>query len=86
MWKSLRIIEGYRWTHYLRSQQVKLFPISINLLIKYHTSADDSRNDIFNILTLYKIILFQHHYKEDFNKQQNMQDTLSSGCLQSPSG
>lgn len=51
-----------------------------------HMSADDSRNDIFIILTLYKIILLQHHYKDNFNKQQNMQDTFYSGCLQSPSG
>lgn len=43
-----------------------------------HTSADDSRNDILNILILYKIIIFQFHYKDDSNKQQNTCKTHSA--------
>lgn len=43
-----------------------------------HTSADDSRNYILNILTLYKIILLQFHYMEDSNKQQNTCKTHST--------
>lgn len=43
-----------------------------------HTSADDSTNYIFNILILYKIILFQHHYKKDSNEQQNVYKTHSA--------
>lgn len=32
----------------------------------------------FNILTVYKIIPFQHHYKEGTNKHQNMCMTHSA--------